>query len=196
MDTLTCHGESLDVQGRNPGKLAVIAPMLERIKLEEIINQHVAEEFKIPLSELHYDPTHVLFEGAYNDAVKRDGVVREDGVRCNDTLEPAHITRGRGTDDAPQGARMIQVGLLTSELCGTCESSVQGAAGDSSVVSAFSEARGVAGVFDDDGIDDVLFAAAYVSSEHAGRCSSCGTEDDVGEDPEATTAAMTGWLNS
>ena len=41
MDTLTCHGESLDVQGRNPGKLAVIAPMLERIKLEAIINQHI-----------------------------------------------------------------------------------------------------------------------------------------------------------
>ena len=38
---------------------------------------HVAEEFKVPLSELHYDPTHVLFEGAYDNAVKRDGVVGE-----------------------------------------------------------------------------------------------------------------------
>ena len=191
MNTFTCHGESQDVQGCNLGKLAVIAPMLERIKLKEIINQHipadeqaefdhgsilslmlaarlyspvamsnipewaeksgadiyfgipiekmnddrlgrsldaffdqrhsilgavalhVAEEFKIPLSELHYDPTHVLFEGAYTDAVKRDGVVGENGIRSNDTLEPAHITKGRGTDDAPQGARMIHVGLLT-----------------------------------------------------------------------------------
>jgi hypothetical protein len=191
MNTFTCHGESQDVQGRNLGKLAVIAPMLERVKLKEIINQHipadeqaefdhgtilslmlaarlyspvamsnvgewaeksgadiyfgipvdkmnddrigrsldaffdqrhsilgavalhVAEEFKIPLSELHYDPTHVLFEGAYTDAAKRDGVVGEHGIRSNDTLEPAHITKGRGTDDAPPGARMIHVGLLT-----------------------------------------------------------------------------------
>ena len=192
METFTCHGESQDVQGRNFGKLAVIAPMLERIKLKDIINQHipadeqadfdhgailslmlaarlyspvamsnisewaeksgaeiyfgiplekmnddrfgrsldaffdqrhsilgavalhVAEEFKIPLSELHYDPTHVLFEGAYNDAVKRDGVVGENGIRSNDALKPAHITKGRGTDDAPQGARMIHVGLLSA----------------------------------------------------------------------------------
>lgn len=182
MNTFTCHGESQDVQGCNLGKLAVIAPMLERIKLKDIINQHipadeqadfdhgsilslmlaarlyspvamsnisewaeksgadiyfgipiekmnddrfgrsldaffdqrhsilgavalhVAEEFKIPLSELHYDPTHVLFEGAYNDADKRDGVVSENGIRSNETLEPAHITKGRGTDDAPPGA--------------------------------------------------------------------------------------------
>ena len=192
MDAFTCHGESQDVQGRNLGKLAVIAPMLERIKLKEIINQHipadeqaefdhgsilslmlsarlyspvamsnigewaeksgadifsgipidkmnddrfgrsldaffdqrhsilgavalhVAEEFKVPLSELHYDPTHVLFEGAYNTAAKRDGVVGEDGFRTNATLEPAHITKGRGTDDAPQGALMIHVGLLSA----------------------------------------------------------------------------------
>lgn len=192
MEPFTCQGESQDVQGRNLGRLAVIAPMLDRIRLKEIINQHipadeqaefdhgsilslmlaarlyspvamsnigewagksgadiyfgipidkmnddrfgrsldtffeqrhsilgavalhVAEEFKIPLSELHYDPTHVLFEGAYNDAVKREGVVHEDGIRCNDALEPAHITKGRGTDDAPQGALMIHVGLLTA----------------------------------------------------------------------------------
>ncbi len=41
MNTFTCHGESQDVQGCNLGKLAVIAPMLERIKLKEIINQHI-----------------------------------------------------------------------------------------------------------------------------------------------------------
>lgn len=59
--------------------------------------------------------THpLLFEGAYNDAVKREGVVNEDGIRSNDSLEPAHITKGRGTDDAPQGALMIHVALLTA----------------------------------------------------------------------------------
>jgi transposase len=191
MSEYTCYGNTEDVEGCNFGKLAVIAPMLERIKLKEIINQHipadvqaefdhgtilnllvaarlyspvalssipewaeasgadifwnfpvekmnddrfgrsldafyqqrhsimgavalhVAEEFKVPLGELHYDPTHVLFEGAYDNAVKRDGVVSEQGIRCNATLEPAHITKGRGTDDAPQGSLMIHVGLTT-----------------------------------------------------------------------------------
>ncbi len=50
---------------------------------------HVAEEFKNPLSERHYDPTHVLFEGAYNTAAKREGVVSDDGVRTNDVLSVA-----------------------------------------------------------------------------------------------------------
>ena len=41
MDAYTCYGNQHDVEGRNFGKLAVIAPMLERIKLKEIINQHI-----------------------------------------------------------------------------------------------------------------------------------------------------------
>ena len=50
---------------------------------------------------------------------------------------------------------------------------VQGAVGNSSIVSAFSEACGVAGVSDNDGFDDVLSVAAYVPSEHSpGRSSS------------------------
>ena len=191
MDTFTCYGKSEDVQGCNFGKLAVIAPMLERIKLKEIINQHipadvqaefdhgtilnlfvaarlyspvalsnipewaeasgadifwnmpiekmnddrlgrsldaffeqrhsilgavalhVAEEFQVPLSQLHYDPTHILFEGAYDNAVQREGVVSAEGIRSNATLGPAHITKGRGTDDAPQGSLMVHVGLCT-----------------------------------------------------------------------------------
>ena len=27
---------------------------------------HVAREFDVPLSEMHYDPTHILFHGAYD----------------------------------------------------------------------------------------------------------------------------------
>ncbi|MEJ7596019.1 MAG: DUF4277 domain-containing protein [Planctomycetaceae bacterium] len=159
MSAFTCYGNQQDVDGLNFGKLAVIAPMLERVKLKDIINQHmpadaqaefdhgtilnllvaarlfspvalsnipewaescgadifwnmpiekmnddrfgrsldaffdqrhsilgavalhVAEEFDVPLSQLHYDPTHILFEGAY--------------------------------DDAPQGTLMIHVGLST-----------------------------------------------------------------------------------
>jgi transposase len=75
---------------------------------------HISREFDVPLSELHFDPTHVLFEGAYEDAEARDGVVAEGGkVRSDSGLQPAHITKGRGTDDAPNGALMIHAGLCT-----------------------------------------------------------------------------------
>jgi transposase len=95
---------------------------------------HIAEEFDVPLRDLHYDPTHVLFTGAYADAQPRAGVVgsasdsdsgrgsgsgtkRRRGaeqtsfVRSDGTLEPAHITVGRAMDDVPRGAKMIHVGL-------------------------------------------------------------------------------------
>lgn len=74
---------------------------------------HISREFKAPLSELHYDPTHILFEGAYKTAAPRDGVVGADMIRSDDSLEPAQITKGRGADDAPDGALMIHAGLCT-----------------------------------------------------------------------------------
>jgi len=74
---------------------------------------HVSREFGVPLSELHYDPTHILFEGAYEQAEPREGVVGEAAVRSDDGLKPAHITKGRGTDDAPDGALMVHAGLCT-----------------------------------------------------------------------------------
>jgi len=74
---------------------------------------HVAKEFGAALSELHYDPTHILFAGAYKDAETRDGVVGADVIRSDDALKPAHITRGRATDDAPDGALMIHAGFCT-----------------------------------------------------------------------------------
>ena len=86
----------------------------------------MAQEFDVPLKDLHYDPTHVLFTGAYENAQPREGVVgtrshsgtksrRGAGqtplVRSDGTLEPAHITTGRAMDDVPHGAKMIHVGL-------------------------------------------------------------------------------------
>jgi hypothetical protein len=46
---------------------------------------HVSKEFKVPLAELHYDPTHILFEGAYENAEPREGVLAENSVRSDDT---------------------------------------------------------------------------------------------------------------
>src|SRR5687768_90714 len=74
---------------------------------------HISQEFGIPLSELHFDPTHVLFQGAYEDAEPPEGVVGESIIRSDNSLKPAHITKGRATDDAPDGALMIHTGLCT-----------------------------------------------------------------------------------
>jgi transposase len=189
--SFTWYGNQADADARNLGALAVIFPLLERMKVAEIIDQHVpadpraefshgrvlslllaarlhrptalsnlaewaaesgadllwgipvekinddrfgrsldafftqrhsilgsvalhvAKEFDVALSELHYDPTHILFAGAYEDAEPRDGVVGIDITRSNDALGPAHITKGRATDDAPDGALMIHAGLCT-----------------------------------------------------------------------------------
>jgi hypothetical protein len=59
----------------------------------------------------------VLFSGAYETAQPREAVVGvgPDGqtpiIRSDADLDPAHITKGRARDDAPNGSRMIHVGL-------------------------------------------------------------------------------------
>ena len=78
---------------------------------------HVAREFNVPLEEMHYDPTHLLFTGAYESAQPREGVIdrsgKEETVRSDDELAAAHITKGRATDDAPKGSVMVHVGVCT-----------------------------------------------------------------------------------
>ncbi len=48
---------------------------------------HISQEFGVPLSELHFDPTHVLFQGAYEEAEAREGVVG--GVHHPQRRQPA-----------------------------------------------------------------------------------------------------------
>jgi transposase len=78
---------------------------------------HVSREFKVPLKEFHYDPTHLLFTGAYENAVPREEVIDRSGereqIRSDDQLGPAHITKGRAMDDAPKGSLMVHAGLST-----------------------------------------------------------------------------------
>lgn len=73
---------------------------------------HVASTYNIPLNRLHYDPTHILFTGDYPDAVTREDTAGGN-ILSDDALPPAHITKGRATDDAPKGTRMVHVGLAT-----------------------------------------------------------------------------------
>jgi transposase len=74
---------------------------------------HVAREFSVPISELHYDPTHILLHGAYEESEARGGLQEGETVRSDDTLAPAHITTGRPMSDAPKDVRMIHAGLCT-----------------------------------------------------------------------------------
>ena len=77
----------------------------------------VAGEFNVPLGEIHYDPTHILFAGEYEDSVPRSPVKTENEeasrVLSDAELQPAHITKGRTMDDAPRGTVMTHVGLGT-----------------------------------------------------------------------------------
>lgn len=73
---------------------------------------HVAEKFGISLDRLHYDPTHILFTGAYGDAEARDETPDADRL-SDEALTAASIAKGKGTDDAPKGTRMIHAGLTT-----------------------------------------------------------------------------------
>jgi transposase len=84
---------------------------------------YVSREFNVPLNELHYDPTHLLFEGEYEQAQPREEVIDRSGkkevVRSDEQLSPAHIAKGRATDDAPKGSLMVHVGLCTHvDECG------------------------------------------------------------------------------
>lgn len=74
---------------------------------------HVAQEFSIPLTELHYDPTHILLHGAYEESEARGELQTRSVVRSNDQLPPAHITVGRPMSDAPKDVKMIHAGLCT-----------------------------------------------------------------------------------
>jgi transposase len=74
---------------------------------------HVAREFSVSLSELHYDPTHILLHGAYEESQPRDEPQEVEAVRSNDDLPAAHITTGRPMNNAPKDVRLIHVGLCT-----------------------------------------------------------------------------------
>lgn len=74
---------------------------------------HVAQDFSIPLSELHYDPTHILLHGAYAESEPRGDFQEGETTRSDEALPPAHITQGRPMSDAPRDVQLIHAGLCT-----------------------------------------------------------------------------------
>jgi transposase len=193
MDPTAWYGNQTDanVEGRNIGTLAIIAPLLQRMNVAEIINQHlpadpqaefdygdilsvliaarmfsplglinvgkwasdsgaellwnipaeklnddrlgkaldafftqrhsilasfalhVSDELGVPLADVHYDPTHILFHGAYGESQPRDALPADATITSNQDLPPAHITKGRRMEDAAHGRRMVHAGLCT-----------------------------------------------------------------------------------
>ena len=74
---------------------------------------HVSHEFGVPLSEMHYDPTHFVLHGAYVGSEPRGALQLGKEVRSDARLPAAHITKGRPMADAPQGVRLLHAGLCT-----------------------------------------------------------------------------------
>jgi len=85
----------------------------QRHSILAAIALNVSREFEIPLRELHYDPTHILLHGVYEDSQVRDASAENGRVRSNDQLAPAHITAGRPMSDAPKDVKSIHAGLCT-----------------------------------------------------------------------------------
>jgi hypothetical protein len=74
---------------------------------------HVSQELDIPLRDIHYDPTHILFHGAYEGSVARETLPTDETIPSNQDLGPAHVTKGRRMEDAAHGGRMVHAGLCT-----------------------------------------------------------------------------------
>jgi transposase len=74
---------------------------------------HVSQELDVPLAEVHYDPTHILFHGAYEDSLPRDELPPDATIPSDNQMPAAHITKGRRMEDAAHGGRMVHAGLCT-----------------------------------------------------------------------------------
>jgi transposase len=86
----------------------------QRHSIQAELALHVSREFGVPLSEVHYDPTHLLLHGAYESSQARGALQTEAGeVRSDGRLPPAHITVGRPLSDTPNDVQLIHAGLCT-----------------------------------------------------------------------------------
>lgn len=74
---------------------------------------HVAAEFDVSLAELHYDPTHLVLHGEYENSTTREAFAEDRTIRSDQSLAPAHITQGRPMSNAPNDVRLIHAGLCT-----------------------------------------------------------------------------------
>lgn len=79
---------------------------------------HVSQEFDISLEELHYDPTHLVFYGQYENSEPRigeeDQAASHEETASDPDLSPAQITHGRPLGGVPKKAKTVHAGLATA----------------------------------------------------------------------------------
>lgn len=92
---------------------ALDAFFTQRHSILAAVALHVAQQFGVDLSEIHYDPTHVVLHGLYAASTARDTKDESGAMRSDAALSPAHITAGRPMADVPADVRMIHAGLCT-----------------------------------------------------------------------------------
>jgi transposase len=73
----------------------------------------VSQKFGISLAEVHYDPTHILFHGKYDESQSRKKWQADQPMLSDESLPAAHITHGRPMSDAPSDVLMVHAGLCT-----------------------------------------------------------------------------------
>ena len=89
---------------------ALDAFFTERHSILASISLHVAQSLNIPLNELHFDPTSILFSGAYEDSQPREALGAGE-LHGNAALPPAHITKGWSSPDASHKGLLVHAGL-------------------------------------------------------------------------------------
>jgi transposase len=89
---------------------ALDALFTERHSILASISLHVAQSLNIPLHELHFDPTSILFSGEYQDSQPRE-TLEAGELHGNAALPPAHITKGWSSPDASHKGLLVHAGL-------------------------------------------------------------------------------------
>jgi transposase len=78
----------------------------QRHAIQAAVTIHALGLAELSLDRVHFDPTHVLFEGSYTSSRPRACDITVSPLRSSALIDPAHITRGYLAKDQ----KMVQVG--------------------------------------------------------------------------------------
>jgi transposase len=78
----------------------------QRHAIQAAVTVHALGLAELSLDRVHFDPTHVLFEGSYPSSRPRTSDITVSPLRPSALLDPAHITHGYLAKDQ----KMVQVG--------------------------------------------------------------------------------------
>jgi transposase len=78
----------------------------QRHAIQAAVTMHALGLAELSLERIHFDPTHVLFEGSYPSSQPRISDITVSPLRPSALIDPAHITHGYLAKDQ----KMVQVG--------------------------------------------------------------------------------------